>query len=139
MCVHSEETFGPVVAISKVRDADDAIERSNASRYGLNFSVWTRNARRGREIASRLDAGTVNINEAYAATWGSLDAPMGGMKDSGIGRRHGEHGILKYTEPKTIATQHLLPIAPPRFMSAHSFARVMTAGLRVLKRVPGVR
>lgn len=139
MCLYSEETFGPVIAISKVRDADDAIERANASRYGLNFSVWTRNARRGREIASRLDAGTVNVNEAYAATWGSLDAPMGGMKDSGIGRRHGEHGILKYTEPKTIATQRLLPIAPPRFMSAHSFARVMTAGLRVLKHVPGVR
>lgn len=137
LCV--EETFGPVVSVTKVRDADDAVERSNASRYGLNFSVWTRNARRGRELASRLDAGTVNVNEAYAATWGSVDAPMGGMKDSGIGRRHGEHGILKYTEPKTIAVQRLLPIAPPRLLGPRGFARVMTVALKALKRTPGIR
>jgi succinate-semialdehyde dehydrogenase/glutarate-semialdehyde dehydrogenase len=139
MDLYAEETFGPVVAVTKVRDADEAIERSNASRYGLNFSVWTRDSRRGREIASRLDAGTVNVNEAYAATWGSVDGPMGGMKDSGIGRRHGEHGILKYTESKTIAVQRLLPIAPPPPLGPRGFARMMTVALKVLKRAPGIR
>jgi succinate-semialdehyde dehydrogenase / glutarate-semialdehyde dehydrogenase len=138
MDLYAEETFGPIVSVTKVRDADEAVERSNASRYGLNFSVWTRDTRRGREIASRLDAGTVNVNEAYAATWGSVDAPMGGMKDSGIGRRHGEHGILKYTESKTIAVQRLLPIAPVPPLGPRGFARVMTIALKALKRAPGV-
>ncbi|MDT5347058.1 MAG: succinate-semialdehyde dehydrogenase / glutarate-semialdehyde dehydrogenase [Mycobacterium sp.] len=65
----------------------------------------------GRTVAARLQAGTVNINQAYAAAWASVDAPMGGMKASGIGRRRGELGILKYTEPQTIAVERLLPSA----------------------------
>ena len=56
----------------------------------------------------------MNVNEGYAATWASLDAPMGGMKDSGVGRRHGREGILKYTEPQTIAVQRGMPIGPCR-------------------------
>jgi len=56
---------------------------ANASRFGLNFSLWTRDTVRGRRMAARLQAGTVNINEGYIAAWGSVDAPMGGMKDSG--------------------------------------------------------
>ena len=89
--------------------------RANDTRYGLNASVWTRSAAPAAKIAERLQAGTVNVNEAYAATWGSADAPMGGFKESGMGRRHGAHGILKYTEPQTVAGQRLLGIdTPPR-------------------------
>ena len=93
--------------------------------------------REGRRIASRLEAGTVNVNEAYAATWGSVDAPMGGWKDSGVGSRHGEHGILKYTDSQTISVQHLLPIAPPGSMQADTYAKVMTAAMRALQALPG--
>jgi succinate-semialdehyde dehydrogenase/glutarate-semialdehyde dehydrogenase len=139
MTLFRDETFGPVVAVSRFSDVDDVVDRSNDSDYGLNFSVWTRDTRRGREIATRLKAGTVNVNEAYAAAWASVDAPMGGMKDSGLGRRHGAEGIRKYCEAQTVAVQRLLPIAPPPMTSQKLWGRLMTLGLRVLRRVPGVR
>ena len=69
MTLYAEETFGPVVSLFRVSGADEAIRQANDSCYGLNFSVWTRDTGQGRDIARRLEAGTVNVNEAYAATW----------------------------------------------------------------------
>lgn len=139
MSLFADETFGPVVAVSTFADEEDAVARANQGCFGLNFSVWTRDTARGRRIAARLQAGTVNINEGYVATWGSVDAPMGGMKDSGLGRRHGATGILKYTEPQTVSVQRLIPIAPPPLVGTRLWARGMTLGLKLLSRVPGVR
>lgn len=139
MILYAEETFGPVVSLYRTEGVEEAIAKANDSPYGLNFSVWTRDARQGREVASRLQAGTVNVNEAYAAAWGSTDAPMGGFKASGIGRRHGAHGLLKYTDAQTIAIQRLLPLAPPPFMSAAQYSRVMNFGLKVLRNLPGYK
>ena len=116
MTLYAEETFGPVVSLYRVSGADEAIKEANDSCYGLNFSVWTRDTGQGRDIPSRLEAGTVNVNEAYTAAWGSVDAPMGGWKDSGVGSRHGEQEILKYTNAQTVSVQRLLPIAPPGFL-----------------------
>lgn len=130
---HDDETFGPVVSIYRFSDVDDAITRANATPYGLNASVWTRNGARGRAVAARLHAGTVNVNEAFAAAWGSIDAPMGGMGDSGLGRRHGADGILKYTEPQTVAHQRILGFDPPAGVSHESWAVVLTTALKVLK------
>ena len=135
MTLYREETFGPVVSIYRFSTDDEAVELANDSRYGLNASVWSRSARRGTEVASRIRAGTVNVNEAYAAAWGSIDAPMGGMGDSGLGRRHGEHGILKYTEPQTIARQRLMNLAPVGGLGDDAFAAVMTTSLKLLKKV----
>ena len=78
---------------------------ANGTEYGLNASVWTSDVRRGRRIAARIQAGTVNVNEGYVAAWGSVGAPMGGMRQSGLGRRHGAVGITKYTEAQTISVQ----------------------------------
>ena len=130
----AEETFGPVVSIYRVGSDREAVELANATRYGLNASVWSRSSRRGREVAARLRSGTVNVNEAYAAAWGSIDAPMGGMGDSGLGRRHGPAGILKYTEAQTVARQRLFNLAPPLAqIGDDGFAKVMTAALRLMK------
>ena len=130
-----EETFGPLVSIYRFSDVDDAIARANDTVYGLNASVWSRSARRGAAVAARLHAGTVNINEAYAAAWGSVDAPMGGVGESGLGRRHGAEGLLKYTEAQTLARQRLLNIAPPGKVSHETFAKVMTTSLSLLRRI----
>ena len=116
MEVYANETFGPLVSLYRVADEEEAIARANDSEYGLNFSVWTTDEARGQRVAARLQAGTVNVNDAYGAAWGSMDAPMGGMKASGLGRRHGEHGIIKYTEPQTIATERLIPVGVPAGM-----------------------
>ena len=124
MKVYAEETFGPVVSVYPFAAEAEAIERANASRYGLNASIWTRDTGRGVRLARQIRAGSVNVNEAYAATWGSVDSPIGGMKESGLGPRHGAEGILKFTQSQTVAVQRLLPIAPPARMDPAAHARL---------------
>jgi succinate-semialdehyde dehydrogenase/glutarate-semialdehyde dehydrogenase len=133
MSVCGEETFGPVVSVYRFTDEDEVIERANATAYGLNSSVWTKNGRRGQEVAARLRTGTVNINEGYAPAYGSVQSPMGGMKDSGLGRRHGSEGILKYTEAQTVAHQRVLPMAPSLGMDDEKYAQFMSRSLRLMK------
>ncbi|GAA2487630.1 succinic semialdehyde dehydrogenase [Streptomyces thermolineatus] len=133
MDVCAQETFGPVVSVYRFTDEDEAVERANATPYGLNSSVWTKNTRRGRAVAARLNTGTVNVNEGYAAAYGSAAAPMGGMGESGLGRRHGSEGILKYTEAQNVATQRLLPMAPSLGMSQDQYTAFMNTGLRLMK------
>ncbi|WP_051709248.1 succinic semialdehyde dehydrogenase [Streptomyces sp. NRRL S-350] len=133
MAVCAEETFGPVVSVYRFDTDEEAVAAANSTPYGLNSSVWTGDRRRGRAVAARLRTGTVNVNEAYAAAYGSVGSPMGGMGDSGLGRRHGAEGILRFTEAQTIATQRLMPIAPSFGLDDKQFAAVMTGGLRALK------
>ncbi|MEU3658485.1 succinic semialdehyde dehydrogenase [Streptomyces sp. NPDC032940] len=133
MTVCTEETFGPVVSVYRFTDEDEVIDRANSTAYGLNSSVWTKDARRGREVAARLRTGTVNINDGYAPAYGSVQSPMGGMKDSGLGRRHGSEGILKYTEAQTVAHQRLLPMAPSLGMDDEKYAAFMSRSLRLMK------
>ncbi|MBZ5725971.1 MAG: succinate-semialdehyde dehydrogenase (NADP(+)) [Acidobacteriia bacterium] len=135
MKVYAEETFGPVVSVYPFATEAEAIERANATRYGLNASVWTRNTGKGVRLARKIRAGSVNINEAYAATWGSVDSPSGGMKESGLRARHGAEGILKFTESQTVAVQRLIPIAPFHDMSAAFYARWMTRLMKILRRI----
>lgn len=134
MTVFDHETFGSVVSIYPYRSVEDAIALANSTQYGLNASVWTRDGAEGREVASRLHAGTVNVNEAFAAAWGSIDAPMGGMGDSGLGRRHGADGLLKYTEAQTVAHQRLQGFSPPARISHQRWARLLTTFLTAWKR-----
>jgi succinate-semialdehyde dehydrogenase/glutarate-semialdehyde dehydrogenase len=139
MDLYAEETFGPVVSIYRFDDVEQAIQMANTSSYGLNSSVWTRDVRRGQQIACRLQTGTSNVNEAVNASYGSVDSPMGGMKNSGLGRRHGMEGMLKYTEAQTVATQSLMLIGPNRFLPPERYAKIITATLKLIKTIPGLR
>ena len=136
MTLYKEETFGPVVSVYGYTDLDDAIARANDTRYGLNASVWTRDRRAGERVAARIHAGTVNVNDGYGAAFGSLDAPMGGMGDSGVGRRNGAEGLLKYTEVQTIAAQRVVPLRPTRAIPTGLWTKGLTIGLKALKRIP---
>ena len=135
MKVYRDETFGPVVSIYKVSSDEEAIEQANDTAYGLNACVFTGNVSQGRKVAEQIKAGAVNINEGFIAAWGSVDAPSGGMGDSGTGRRHGTEGILKYVSTQTIAAQRLMPIAPPPMVSDKLYAQAMTLSLSLMKRI----
>lgn len=135
MTCFGAETFGPVVSLYRFHDEADAVARANEGDYGLNASIYSQDGDRAREIARHIKCGTVNINEAFAATFASLDAPMGGMRQSGMGRRQGAEGIHRYTETQSVATQRLLRFGPVLGMSDEAYAKVMTANLRLMKKL----
>ncbi len=98
MLIMQEETFGPVLPILAVADENEAITRTNASRFGLGVSIWTGDRKRARKVASQLKSGTAVINDAVAH-FGVALLPFGGVNDSGYGRTHGKEGLLQFTYP----------------------------------------
>jgi succinate-semialdehyde dehydrogenase/glutarate-semialdehyde dehydrogenase len=90
-----KETFGPIVAIQKVRDEDEALRLANDSEYGLNGNVWTLDAEKGQRLAERMETGGVCVND-MAITYGVPEAPFGGVKASGVGQVNGAQGIRGY-------------------------------------------
>jgi succinate-semialdehyde dehydrogenase / glutarate-semialdehyde dehydrogenase len=139
MKIYSEETFGPVISLYPFNSVEDAVEAANASSYGLNAAVWTRDLVKGRRVASRIQCGTVSVNDAYLITWGSMDAPMGGMKDSGVGRRHGREGILKYTQAQNVAVQRGIPVVVIEKTSPALFVLGLVVYLVLRNRIPFFR
>lgn len=107
-----EETFGPLLPVVRVRDADEAVRLANASVFGLSASVWTRDAAVGRRVADRLQAGTVVINDSVIVA-GMAEVPHGGVKESGMGRSHGTAGLLECVRTKTVVTDRLAGVAQP--------------------------
>jgi acyl-CoA reductase-like NAD-dependent aldehyde dehydrogenase len=103
MKVMTDETFGPVIPVMKVADADEAVRMANDSRYGLSASVFAGSSREGEQIARRIEAGAVNVNDVLT-TYFALGVPMGGWKESGIGFRHASYGIKKFVRPESIVS-----------------------------------
>lgn len=132
--ISTEEVFGPVVTVSGFADEAEALRLATDSGYGLNAAVFSRDRRRAWQIAQRLETGMVNINEGYAAGYGSAAAPVGGRKQSGYGRRHGAQGLLQYTESQTTASQRLVGFDPVAGLSKQQYAGLLSNGLRQLAR-----
>jgi acyl-CoA reductase-like NAD-dependent aldehyde dehydrogenase len=101
MKVMTDETFGPVIPVMKVGDADEAVRLANDTRYGLSASVFAGTSEQGEAIARRIEAGAVNVNDVLTNFF-ALGLPMGGWKESGIGFRHGAYGIKKFVRPESI-------------------------------------
>jgi acyl-CoA reductase-like NAD-dependent aldehyde dehydrogenase len=106
MKLFQEETFGPILAMQAVANSEEAIKRANHSPFALSASVWTRDARRGEEIAKRLRAGAVMVNDAISY-FAITEAPHGGCRASGWGRTHGRAGLLEMVQTKYIDVDRL--------------------------------
>ena len=103
-----EETFGPILPIMKVADADEAVRLANDSPYGLSAARVDQDAARGDALARRIEAGAVCVNDA-PVNYLALELPMGGWKASGLGIRHGAAGIRKYTRPQSLLVTRFAP------------------------------
>jgi acyl-CoA reductase-like NAD-dependent aldehyde dehydrogenase len=101
MAVMNEETFGPLLPIMAVDNADEALALTNASPLGLSGSVWSRDVRRARDIARRIESGSVCVNDVLV-NYFSVQAPLGGIKASGVGFRHGPDGLQQFCRIETV-------------------------------------
>jgi aldehyde dehydrogenase (NAD+) len=97
--IAQEEIFGPVLCVIPYVDDDDAVRIANGTRYGLSGEVWGGDPDRATAVAERLDTGTISVN---GGTWFGVDAPFGGVAESGIGRENGVAGFEEYLDLLTI-------------------------------------
>lgn len=97
--IYTDEIFGPVLTVRTFKTEEEAIELANDSTYGLAGSLYTSDVTRAMRVSALLEAGTVTINAPYSST---LNAPFGGMKQSGYGRESGKYGLYEWLQPKAV-------------------------------------
>jgi succinate-semialdehyde dehydrogenase/glutarate-semialdehyde dehydrogenase len=131
--IEHEEVFGPVVAVAKVDNDDEAVRAANDSRYGLSASVWTADAERAARVARRLEVGSVWHNDV-AYSYGAAQAPWGGRKQSGFGRTHSKHGLYELSAIKFVDRDRGLVPVPWWFPYNDRAAAACRAALPVLYR-----
>lgn len=137
MRVFHEEAFGPVVWLDAFESHEEVIAKANDTAYGLAASIYGKDTEDARNIATWILAGTVTINDPYPLGWASVDAPMGGFKSSGLGRRHGKEGIRRFTQSQSLVENRgPLLMAPKGDVGARRFAKVMTGLLKAWRRFP---
>ena len=118
----TEETFGPIVAVNRMRDLEDGVEKANRSAYGLGASIFTKDQRRALAAAEALHTGMVSINSVLG--FASVPAlPFGGVGESGFGRIHGADGLREFSRPKAITRQKFA--APLNLLTIQRKARDM--------------
>jgi succinate-semialdehyde dehydrogenase/glutarate-semialdehyde dehydrogenase len=128
------ETFGPVVALHKYRTVDEAVALANDTDYGLNASVWGTDLDAARAVAARIESGNVNINDILATAYASKGTPSGGVKSSGVGARHGDQGLLKYTDVKNMAVLKKQVMGPRPGQAYEKYVEGMLSGLKMMRR-----
>jgi len=127
-----DETFGPTLTVTRVRDADEAVDRANDSRYGLGGAVFTRSRSRGVALARRLRSGMTSVNSVI--TFASVPGlPFGGVGESGFGRIHGPDGLREFTRAKAITAQRFaLPVDMLSFNRPDRAADVLASFIRTV-------
>lgn len=118
-----------------VTDDEDALRIARQGSAGVSASGFGRDLRTADRLARRVRAGAVNINDGAALAAGTIEAGMGGLADSGLGRRHGAEGIRKYTDAQTIAASRIGPIGPPPTIPVERFVALANAQLKALRRL----
>jgi len=129
------ETFGPVVAIHRVSSEAEAIRLANDTDYGLNASVWGTDLEHAAAVGAQLEAGNVNINDGFAASYASKVTPSGGLKNSGVGVRHGDAGLLKYTDTVNLAVLKKQVLTKPADRPYDKSMKETLIGLRVMRKL----
>jgi aldehyde dehydrogenase (NAD+) len=127
-----EETFGPTVTVARVRDVEEALQRTNATSYGLAGAVFTGSRSRGIAIAERMRSGMTSVNSVIAfASVPSL--PFGGVGDSGFGRIHGDDGLREFARAKAITRQRFaLPVPLLSFDRPANATALLAQAVRLL-------
>lgn len=127
----TDETFGPVLSIMAVEDAEEALRLANDSIYGLNSSVWTSDEQLAQSLANRLQAGSVCINDCIVS-YGIPGLPFGGVRQSGIGRVHGAEGLREFSQMKSVmASRFEAPREPWWFPVPKGLDALATRTLRL--------
>jgi acyl-CoA reductase-like NAD-dependent aldehyde dehydrogenase len=134
MRLSRQEVFGPLIAVVGYDSIDQAVELANDTEFGLNASI-VGPTKLAKQVAGRIMAGSVNVNEGYRAAMASVDSPMGGMKQSGVGRRNGKYGILRFTEARTVGVSTGLLKFPSRARQYKMMAPLMNALAKVMKKL----
>ena len=134
MLAGSTETFGPVVGLYRFHSEDEAIAVANDTDYGLNASIWSKDIDRAQSVARRIESGNVNINDILAAAYASKGTPSGGLKQSGVGARHGDQGLLKYTDGQSIAVLKKQVLEPQGDQTYEAYARQTQLSLRLMRK-----
>jgi succinate-semialdehyde dehydrogenase / glutarate-semialdehyde dehydrogenase len=132
------ETFGPVVALHRYRTVDEAVALANDTDYGLNASVWGGDLANACQVGKRLESGNVNVNDILATAFASKGTPSGGVKQSGVGARHGDQGLLKYTDVQQLAVLKKQVMGARPGQDYDEYVKGMLGGLRMMRRT-GIR
>ena len=138
MLTGSCETFGPVVALHRYSTVDEAVALANDTDYGLNASVWGTDLRAAEAVARRIHSGNINVNDTLAAAYAAKGTPSGGVKQSGVGARHGDQGLLKYTDAVNLAVLKKQVLSAPRDEPFEKHVEQTLKGLAVMRRL-GIR
>jgi len=135
MLTGSCETFGPVVALHRYTDLEDAVAAANDTDYGLSASVWGTDLDAAARVAARIEAGNVSVNEGFAAAYASKGTPSGGVKQSGVGARHGDQGLLKYTDVQNLAVLKKQVMSAPADKPFAEHARTTLKAMDIARRL----
>ncbi len=138
MILAKTETFGPVTSIYTYRTVDEAVAMANDTDYGLNASVWGKDLKAAEAVGRRIEAGNININDGLAASYASKKSTSGGFKTSGVGSRHGDAGMLKYTDVQNVAVLKKQVLSNPPDTDWDKNVDKTVKGLRFMRKL-GIR
>ena len=128
------ETFGPVVALHRYRTVDEAVALANDTDYGLNASVWGGDLATACQVGRRIESGNVNVNDILATAFAAKGTPSGGVKQSGVGARHGDQGLLKYTDVQNLAVLKKQVLGAKPGQDYEKYVQGMLSGLRMMRK-----